>query len=63
MVPILTWLTDMEYMCRKWPPICSIWRSENPVFLSSFMIYYRISNNSNTTNATVMYNLSYIGFR
>jgi hypothetical protein len=33
----MTWLTVMEYLCHKWPRICSTCRKHFPV-LSSFMI-------------------------
>jgi hypothetical protein len=44
-VTIMTWLTVMEYLCHKWPQICSICRKHFPV-LSSFTTYYmyRICN-------------------
>jgi hypothetical protein len=31
----MTWLTVMEYLCHKWPRICS-------TSLSSFMAYHRV---------------------
>ena len=37
-VATMTWLTVMEYMCHKWPRICSTRRKHFPV-LSSFMTY------------------------
>jgi hypothetical protein len=40
-----------EYLCHKWPWICSICRNHNPV-LSSFMTYHRVCNKSNTTGTT-----------
>jgi hypothetical protein len=36
----MTWLTAMEYLCHKWPRICSTCRKHFPV-LSSFMTYHR----------------------
>jgi len=42
-VAIMSWLTVMEYLCHKWPRICSICRKHFPV-LSSFMTYHRFSN-------------------
>jgi hypothetical protein len=38
-----SWLTAMEYLCHKWPWICSTCRKHFPV-LSSFMIYDRVCN-------------------
>jgi hypothetical protein len=35
----LTWLTVMEYLCHKWPRICSTCHKYFPV-LSSFTTYY-----------------------
>ena len=48
----MTWLTVMEYPCHKWPLICSTCRKHFSV-LSSFMIYHRVCNKSNTTGATI----------
>ena len=39
----MTWLTVMEYLCDKWPRICSTCRKHFPV-LSSFTTYYRVCN-------------------
>ena len=50
-VVTMTWLTIFEYMCLKWPRICSMCRKHFPV-LSSFMIYYRVCNLINTMGAT-----------
>ena len=50
-VTIITWLTATEYLCYKWPRICSTCRIHNPV-LSTFMTYHRVSSKSNTTGAT-----------
>ena len=41
--PLMTWLTVMEYLCHKWPRICSTCRKHFPVF-SSFTTYHRICN-------------------
>ena len=41
----------MEYLCHKWPRICSICRNHNQVF-SSFMAYHQVWNNNNTTSVT-----------
>jgi hypothetical protein len=40
----------MEYLCHKWPWICSTCRKHFPV-LSSFMTYHRVCNYINTTGA------------
>jgi len=37
-----------EYPCHKWSWICFVWRNHNPIF-SSFIIFHRVRNNSNTT--------------
>ena len=50
-VAIVTWLTVMEYMCHKWPRICSTCRKHFPVF-SSFMTYHRVCSLINTTGVT-----------
>ena len=42
-VATMTWLTIMEYLCHKWPQICSTCRKHFPV-LSSFMTYHRVCN-------------------
>jgi hypothetical protein len=47
----MTWLTVMEYLCHKWPRICSTCRKHFPV-LSSFTTYYRVYNLINTMGAT-----------
>ena len=41
----------MEYLCHKWPRICSTCCKHFPVF-SSFMTYHRVCNYINTTGAT-----------
>ena len=48
MVNIITWLTITEYLCHKWPRICSICCHHNPV-LSSFMTYHRVCNTTGVT--------------
>ena len=40
---ITTWLTVMEYLCHKWPRICSTKRKQFPI-LSTFMTYHRVCN-------------------
>ena len=45
---IMTWLTVIEYLCQRWPRICSICRKHFPV-LSSFMIYHRVCNTTGVT--------------
>jgi len=47
----MTWLTIMEYLCHKWPWICSTCRIHFPL-LSSFMTYRQVCNYINTTGAT-----------
>jgi len=42
-VATMTWLTVMEYLCHKWPRICSTCHKNFPVH-SSFVIYHRVSN-------------------
>jgi hypothetical protein len=37
LVSIMTWLTVMEYLCHKWPRICSVFRNHNPIL--SFFLY------------------------
>jgi hypothetical protein len=39
----MTWLTITEYLCNKWPWVCSVCRNNNPV-LSPFMTYHRVCN-------------------
>jgi len=41
-------VTVTEYLCHKFPRICSIYRIYKPV-LSSFMTYHLLCNKSNTT--------------
>jgi hypothetical protein len=50
-IATMTWLTAMEYLCQKWPWICSTCRKHFPV-LSSFMTYHQVCNYINTTGAT-----------
>jgi len=38
-----TWLTVTEWLCHKWPRICSVCHTHNPV-LSSFMAYHWVCN-------------------
>ena len=42
-VTSMTWLTVTEYLCHKWPRICSICRKHFSV-LCTFITYYRIRN-------------------
>ena len=51
-VTIMARLTITEYLCHKWPRICSVCRRHNPVILSSFMTYNHIFNKSIMTGAT-----------
>ena len=37
----MTWLTVVEYLCHKWPRICSTCRKHFPVH-SSFVTYHRV---------------------
>jgi hypothetical protein len=41
-VATMTWLTVMEYLCHKWPRICSTCKHFR--VLSSFMTYHRLCN-------------------
>ena len=50
-VATITWLIATEYLFQKWPHICCVCHSHNPV-LSSYMIYHRVLWRSNTTGAT-----------
>ena len=47
----MTWLTAMEYLCHKWPRICSTCRKHIPVH-SSFLTYHRVCYYINTASAT-----------
>ena len=49
-VATMTWLTVMEYLCHKWPRICSACRKHFPV-LSSFMTYHPINTKGVTSEA------------
>jgi hypothetical protein len=49
-ITTITRSTATEYLCYKWPRICSTCRNHNPV-LSTFMTY-QVSNKSNTMGAT-----------
>ena len=49
-VAIMTWLTVTEYLCHKWPRICSTCR-KHFFALSSFMTYRRVCDWWNTTGA------------
>ena len=50
-VATMTCLTATDYLCHKWPRICSVRRNHNPV-LSSFVTCHWVCNKSNTTGAT-----------
>ena len=41
----IAWLTTTEYLCHKWPLICSVCRYHNLV-LSSFVTYHWVCNKS-----------------
>ena len=57
---IMTWLSATEYLCQKWPRICSTCRKHFPV-PSSFMTYHRlfsyIKMTAVTTGAGTVYPL------
>ena len=42
MVATMAWVTVMEYLCHKWPMICSTWGNHFPV-LSLFMTYHMVT--------------------
>jgi hypothetical protein len=42
-IATMTWVTVMEYLCHRWPRICSTCRKHFPVF-SSFMTYHELIN-------------------
>ena len=44
----MTWITVTEYLCHKWPQICSTCRKQFHV-LSLIITYHRVCNWSNTT--------------
>ena len=48
----MTWLTLAEYLCHRWPWLCSVSGSHYLVLRSSLMSYHRICNKSKTTSAT-----------
>ena len=54
----MTWLTVVEYLCHKWPPICFVFRNHNPV-LCSFITYLRICIKSSTGGATSVAGITY----
>ena len=47
----MTWLTAMEYLCHKWPRICSICRKHLPI-LCSFMTDHRVCSYIDAKGAT-----------
>jgi hypothetical protein len=47
----MNWLNVMEYLCHKWPWICSTCRKHFPV-LFSFKTYFLVCYSINTTGAT-----------
>jgi hypothetical protein len=49
-VATMTWLAVTEYLCHKWPWICSICRKHNPV-LVSFMTNHWVRQKSNMMGA------------
>jgi hypothetical protein len=49
-VATITWFTATEYLCNKWPWICTVCRNHNPV-LSSFMTYLSYYQVCSTTGA------------
>ena len=48
MLSTITWLNFTEYLCHKWPRICSVCRNHNSV-LSLFLTYHWFCSNRNTT--------------
>jgi hypothetical protein len=54
----MTWLTVIEYLCHKWPRICSTCRKHFPV-RSSFMTYHRVCCWISTTGATIQAGTAY----
>ena len=50
LLEVITWLTVVDYLCHKWPWICSTYRKHFPV-LSSFLMYHRVCTYINTTGA------------
>jgi hypothetical protein len=57
----MTWLTVTEYLCHKWPRICSTCRKHFPVF-SSFMTYHWVCNYRNTTSTLSEHMSPHTGF-
>ena len=51
-VATMTWLTSTEYLCHRWPQLCSVCLSHNPVLLSTSMTYYLMFNQSKAIRAT-----------
>ena len=47
----MTWVVVTEYLCHKWPRICSVCRNHNSV-LSWFMTYHKVCHKSTTMGAT-----------
>ena len=47
-IAIKIWLIDTEYLCHKWPWICSVFRSNNPIFL------FRTCNRASATSKAVI---------
>jgi hypothetical protein len=43
MVAIINWLTVTECLRRRWPRICSVCHTHNPVIISSFMTAYHLT--------------------
>ena len=58
-VATMTWLTVMEYLCHKWPRICSTCRKHFQI-LSSFITYHRVCDYINTTGATNVAGTAYL---
>ena len=52
LLPWPSWLTFTEYMCNRWPLLCSACRSYNLILLFSFITYHRIFVKRKTTNVT-----------
>jgi hypothetical protein len=57
-VAIMTWVTVTEYLCHKWPRVCSVCRNHKSV-LSSFMTYHCGCNKSDTTGVTYVIGTDY----
>ena len=56
---VMTWLTITEYLCHKWPWMCSVCRNQNQA-LFPFMTYHLEWNKSNTTGAAFGAGITYI---